>query len=113
MLAEQPIEAGKLIERSPVVVVPPGDRAAVDGSAVGNHIFMWEHGSVGDDLYRQDGRAAVALGCISLVNHSSTPNCEFVRHIDELMIDLVALRAIEPGEELTIDYGMTLWFMAE
>ncbi len=47
------------------------------------------------------------------MNHSYTPNCAFVRHIDDLAIDLVALRAIAAGEELTIDYQMTLWFIPE
>ena len=42
------------------------NRAAVDASSIGSHIFMWEHGSVGDDLYAPSGRAAVALGFASL-----------------------------------------------
>jgi uncharacterized protein len=33
-----------------------------------------------------------------------------VRHIDELFIDVFAKRNIKMGEELTIDYQMTLWF---
>jgi SET domain-containing protein len=45
-----------------------------------------------------------------LLNHAYTPNCKFVRHIVELVVDLVAVRDIEAGEELTIDYQMTLWF---
>jgi len=71
---------------------------------------MWEHCTVEEDLYRHEGRAAIALGFTSLLNHSCAPNCVFVRHIDDLVLDLVAARAIEAGEELTIDYQMTLWF---
>ena len=52
----------------------------------------------------------VVLGFASLVNHADAPNCDFVRYIDALALDLVALRTIEAGEELTIDYGLTLWF---
>ena len=55
--------------------------------------------------------SAIALGYTSLLNHSYMPNCEFIRHIDDLAIDLVALRDIAAGEELTIDYQMTLWFV--
>ncbi len=40
-------------------------------------------------------------------------NCAFIRHIDDLAVDLVALRPIEAGEEPTIDYQMTLWFTPE
>ena len=110
VLADAPIGKGELVERSPVLVIPPHDRAATDGTIVFTYVFMWEHGTVEEDLYKHEGRAAIALGFTSLLNHSHAPNCFFVRHIDDLAIDLVAARAIEAGEELTIDYQMTLWF---
>ncbi len=110
IVADRDIAEGELIERSPVIVVPEPDRAAVDASHVGNYIFMWEHDSVGEDIYRQEGRVAVVLGYASLVNHSDNPNCRFIRYIDAEALDLIALRDIEAGEELTFSYGMTLWF---
>ena len=113
VVAERPIRAGELIERSPVIVVPAEDRRAVDGSNVGSYIFMWEHGSTGEDIYCQEGRVAVVLGYASLVNHSSDPNCRFVRYIEAQALDLIAIRDIAAGEELTFDYGMTLWFTPE
>ncbi len=113
VVAEADIPAGSLIERSPVLVIPHADRPAVDPTVVFTYVFMWEHGTVEEDLYKHQGRAAIALGFTSLLNHSYTPNCAFVRHIDDLAIDLVAARAIEAGEELTIDYQMTLWFTPE
>ncbi|NNM71519.1 SET domain-containing protein-lysine N-methyltransferase [Enterovirga aerilata] len=113
VVAEADIPAGALIERSPVLVIPASDRAAVDPTIVFTYVFMWEHGTVEEDLYRHEGRSAIALGYTSLLNHSYAPNCDFVRHIDELAIDLVARRDIQAGEELTIDYQMTLWFTPE
>jgi hypothetical protein len=113
VVAEADIPSGALIERSPVLVIPPGDRAAVDPTIVFTYVFMWEHDTTEEDLYRHEGRSAIALGYTSLLNHSYTPNCDFVRHIDELAIDLVAHRDIQAGEELTIDYQMTLWFTPE
>ncbi len=113
VVAERRIGQGELVERSPVLVIPHADRAAVDPTVVFTYVFMWEHGTVGEDLYKHQGRAAIALGFTSLLNHSYAPNCAFVRHIDDLAIDLVAARAIEAGEELTIDYQMTLWFTPE
>jgi SET domain-containing protein len=71
---------------------------------------MWEHGTTGEDIYSGRGRAAVALGFASLLNHSGDPNCRIVRHIEALAIDVIALHDIAAGEELRIDYGMTLWF---
>src|SRR5688500_12332677 len=110
VIADAPIAKGALVERSPVLIIPHADRRAADGTIVFTYVFMWEHGTVEEDLYDHEGRAAIALGFTSLLNHSYTPNCEFIRHIDDLVIDLVALRAIDSGEELTIDYQMTLWF---
>ena len=113
VVADRRIEPGELVERSPVLIIPHADRAAVDPTVVFTYVFMWERGTVEEDLYRHEGRAAIALGFTSLLNHSYAPNCIFIRHIDDLVIDLVAARAIEAGEELTIDYQMTLWFTPE
>ncbi len=110
VVADQMIGRGELVERSPVLVIPDIDRAAVDGTIVFTYVFMWEHDTTEEDLYEHRGRSAIALGYTSLLNHSYTPNCQFIRHIDDLTIDLVALCDIEAGEELTIDYQMTLWF---
>ena len=38
-------------------------------------------------------------------NHSNEPNCEVFHDVLEDMTVIEALRPIEPGEELTIDYG--------
>jgi SET domain-containing protein len=110
VVAAAPIGAGALIERAPVILVPEAERAAVDATNVGNYIFLWEHGTTGEDLWSGQGRAAIALGFVSLINHSERPNCRFIRHIEALALDLLALRDIEAGEELTFDYGMRLWF---
>lgn len=110
VVADAPIPREHLIERSPVLVIPHIDRPAADSTIVFTYVFMWEHGTVEEDLYRHEGRAAIALGLTSLLNHAYSPNCTFIRHIDDLVIDLVALRDIARGEELTIDYQMTLWF---
>ena len=110
VVAERAIAAGELVERAPVLIIPEGDRARVDPTSVGNHIFMWEYDTVAEDLYTQNGRAAVALGFASLLNHSSSPNCDFVRYIDALALDLVAIRNITAGEKLTTDHGLELWF---
>jgi hypothetical protein len=104
------IEPGLLIERSPVLIIPSCERPSVDKTVIFTYVFMWEHHTVEQDLYSHSGRSAIALGYTSLLSHSSEPNCNFIRHIDELFIDVFAKRPIRAGEELTIDYQMTLWF---
>lgn len=110
VVAMQDIKKGELIERSPVLIIPNKDRAAVDPTVIFTYVFMWENGTVEEDLYKHEGRSGIALGFTSLLNHSYKPNAEFLRHIEALMIDVIALRDIEAGEEITIDYQMTLWF---
>jgi uncharacterized protein len=48
------------------------------------------------------------LGCGMLYNHSSDPNVEYVQD-EPSTITFLALRAVKPGEELTIDYGEEWW----
>jgi SET domain-containing protein len=110
IVALEDIKYGQLIERSPVLIIPANERRMVDGTVIFTYVFMWEHNTVEQDLYDHEGRSAIALGYTSLLSHSFDPNCNFVRHIDALLIDVVAKRAITAGEELTIDYQMTLWF---
>jgi len=110
IVAVEDIEQGRLIERSPVLIIPSEQRRAIDNTVIFTYVFMWEHHTVEQDLYKHEGRSAIALGYTSLLSHSFEPNCNFVRHIDELVIDVFAKRLIEAGEELTIDYQMTLWF---
>ena len=110
IVAIEDILQGQLIERSPVLIIPPDQRAELDKTVIFTYVFMWEHGTVEQDLYKHKGRSAIALGYTSLLSHSFEPNCSFVRHIDELFIEVFASRHIRAGQELTIDYQMALWF---
>jgi uncharacterized protein len=110
VVALKDLKSGQLVERSPVLIIPESDRSIIDGTVIFTYVFMWEHHTVEEDLYSHRGRSAIALGYTSLLSHSYEPNCIFIRHIDELLIDVFAKRAIRAGEELTIDYQMTLWF---
>ncbi len=110
IVAAEPIKKGELIERSPVLVIPENDRANTDESILFTYVFMWEKGTTEEDLYSRKGRAGITLGYTSLCNHSFDPNADFERRIDEQLLDLFAIKDIAEGEEITIDYQMTLWF---
>ncbi|CAO3634142.1 unnamed protein product [Cunninghamella blakesleeana] len=53
---------------------------------------------------------ALALGLGSMFNHDNKPNVGFVRDFNNNMIKYIALRDIQPNEELNISYGSNLWF---
>ena len=51
---------------------------------------------------QQDEHAAIALGYISIYNHSYSPNAQLEQMLDELMMEIIAIKDIEAGEEITI-----------
>ncbi|HEX4505645.1 MAG TPA: SET domain-containing protein-lysine N-methyltransferase [Alphaproteobacteria bacterium] len=110
VVALRDIPAGTVIERCPVLIIPEKDRPQIDPTIVFTYVYMWEHGTTEQDLYNGTGRAAIALGMSSLLNHSFDPTAVFIRRIDELELELRSRKAIAAGEEVTIDYQMKLWF---
>ena len=84
VVALRDIPSGTVVERSPVLIIPEHDRAKTDPTIVFTYVFMWEHGTTEQDLYGGKGRAAIALGLSSLLNHPYTPSAIFIRHIDAL-----------------------------
>jgi SET domain-containing protein len=85
----------ELIERDPVIVIPPEEWVLLQETVLADYCFFWREGA--DDV-------AVALGHGSLLNHSYSPNAISVRHLRQRVIDFVALRDIEEGEEITLNY---------
>lgn len=104
VFALEAIAEGDVVEVCPVIVVPADALEALDGTPLRDHWYGWG----------EDGDGAVAMGHGSFYNHADDPNCEYLAHdvLDALVIR--ALRDIEAGEELTIDYtggGVNeLWF---
>lgn len=84
---------GELIERAPVVVVPTWQWYYLEKTFLLDYSFLW-----GDEL-------AVAFGHFSLCNHSYSPNSVCVRRLDDRIVELVALRDIEIGEEIVWNYN--------
>jgi uncharacterized protein len=106
VFAGQPIPAGALIERAPVIVIPTGQWERVDKTVLFDYFFAW-----GD-------HSAIALGYGSLYNHSYQPNARHVKLLAQQIIEFYTLRTIAPGEEILINYNgdpaddSPLWFHA-
>jgi SET domain-containing protein len=90
------IPAETVIEKSPVIVLDPDDRKKVEETSLTNYIFEWGENT---------DHAAVALGWISIYNHASPSNCEYVMDYKGQTISIQTMREIHPGEELTINYS--------
>jgi SET domain-containing protein len=96
VIAQRRFLAGELIEQPPVIVIPRQDMPLVRQTRLAQYYFEW-----GDNC--QEG--AIALGCGSLYNHSYDPNARYVFRESEECIEIIAIKDIEPGEEITINYN--------
>jgi uncharacterized protein len=97
MFTSQPIAESTVIERSPVIVMTAEERELLDRTALHDYIFEWNPEGVAG--------CCMAQGFISVYNHSHTSNCEYVMNYDDRTIQIVTMRDIKAGEELTINYN--------
>lgn len=102
------LAADIVIECSPVLVMDAAARAHLDQTLLHDYIFEWQ----------PDGQnlCCVALGYLSLYNHSFGSNCEYFMDYESQTMSIKTVRAIASGEELTINYNgdwdnqSPLWF---
>ncbi len=104
VFAIQQIAPATVIEEAPVVIVPGAECADLERTILHDYYFHWDGDPDGD------GSGAVALGFVTLCNHSSRPRARIVRNLDRQTMSLVAIADIAAGDEVTIDYGCDLWF---
>lgn len=94
VFATQFIAEGTIFERAPVLVMPAKDfDGAQEETVLSHYMFEWGKNTV-----------AVALGFGSLYNHSYSPNARY-EDVSRQMKNYVAIRDIQAGEEVTINYN--------
>jgi hypothetical protein len=105
-----PIKKGDLIEICPVIVMKKGEIPLLDKTTLYDYYFLW-----GDD----QEQSAIALGYGSLYNHAAPSNADYGMDFDYETIEIQAIRDIEAGEEITINYHgdphdtSPTWFMTD
>ena len=109
VFTKEKIAGNTVIEESPVIVMSAEDRVHIDKTLLHDYIFAWG---------KNEDQCCMALGFIPIYNHSYTSNCEYFMDFEEDMIQVKTVRAIAPGEELTINYNgdwndkKLIWFEA-
>ena len=96
VFTSEPIREGSILEVCPVVVLPPEELPIIHGTKLHDYYFLWGW---------EDNQCAIALGYGSLYNHAYHHNAQYLIDIDNETIDIVALRDIEEGEEITVSYN--------
>jgi uncharacterized protein len=96
MFAVRKLLKGELIERAPIVAIDEKKWPNAAKTILSDYAFDWGE---------NDEHAAIALGYISIYNHTYSPNAQLEQMLDELMMEIIAIKDIEPGEEITINYN--------
>jgi SET domain-containing protein len=96
MLAGRDFSKGELIERAPIIPIDEKKWPNAAKTILSDYAFDWGE---------KDEHAAIALGYISIYNHSYTPNAQLEQLLDELMMEIIAIKDIRAGEEITINYN--------
>ncbi len=86
--------------------MPAGQRMLLDSTILHDYYFVWDDDTAGE------ARIAVALGLVSLCNHSRRPSARVRPNRTGETLDLIAMTPIAAGREITIDYNCPLWFAA-
>lgn len=86
---------GEIIEKCPVINVTPTERKHCEKTILANYIYPW----------RSTLSGSVVLGYGSLYNHSFSPNADWKQNFKSEMMVYRALRDIEKGEEITVNYN--------
>jgi len=106
VFAQHRLRKGQVIERAPVVVIPAAEVKYIEKTVLNAYVYTWG----------PNNDCALALGLASIYNHSYEPNADFEKHLGEKVLVISALRDIEEGEEITINYNgppedqTAIWF---
>ena len=110
IFTNQSLKEGEVIEVAPVIVMSRAERKLIDQTLLHDYIFEW-----GAD--RKE--CCLALGYVSLYNHSYQSNCEYEMDFKKQLITIKTIRDILAGEQLYINYNgvwnneTPVWFEAE
>ena len=104
VVATQPIAAGTVIETAPVVPY----RTECGREEMPDRSLPPELENLPHDW--DEECACLVFGAMQFANHSDTPNARFTRNVKALSMTFTALRDIKAGEEITIDYGIPVWW---
>ncbi|MDE2025441.1 MAG: SET domain-containing protein-lysine N-methyltransferase [Patescibacteria group bacterium] len=90
------IKTGEVIEQCPVIEIPQKQVHNVQNSILINYNFAWGN---------PEDRIAICLGFGSVYNHSYEPNATYIKHVEQELINFVAIKEIKRGEEITVNYN--------
>ena len=110
VFTNEDIDAGILIEASPVVVMSGQERVLLDKTLLHDYIFEWGE---------KKEQCCMALGYLAVYNHSYGSNCEYEMDFELAEIRVRTVKPVKAGEELFVNYNgdwndsKPVWFVAK
>lgn len=107
VFTSETIHEGDIIEVCHIIKIPTAELPIIHKTVLHDYYFLW-----GEDLEE----AVIALGFGSLYNHDVWSNADFILDLENDTIDIVAIKDIQAGEEITLNYQgeagdeTPLWF---
>ncbi len=93
------LTSGEFIEISPVIVMSGEERFLLDQTLLHDYIFLWG---------REESECCVALGYLSIYNHSFKPNADYEMDFELSVIRIKTICNVKKDEEIFINYNGTL-----
>jgi len=124
VFARRKIMKGELFDFAPIVrsLWPEIEHPEIEETMISDYIYAWIHSSretaenTPSEELSMPEYVGSAQGFGSYYNHSFEPNAIYVRRKNLDFLDYIALRDIEPDEEILINYNgdpadkSELWF---
>ncbi|TFG06932.1 MAG: SET domain-containing protein-lysine N-methyltransferase [Promethearchaeota archaeon] len=114
VIAKKGINKGTLIEKANVLLIPNKDYEKIQDTILHAYTFEWQ-----DPKYDGEYACAIALSICQFINHSYHPNVKYIYDYENDTIEYYAIKKIQPGEELSVNYNgkirdnAPLWFEIE
>ncbi len=104
LVALSRFQPNEVIERTTVLVFPPQQFETICDSRnklgpLKSHMLIWDKNESTGEV-----TAAISYGAMSFCNHNGSPNARFKPDKENEVVELVALKPIQEGEEICIQY---------
>lgn len=104
LVALSRFQQNEVIERATVLVFPPQQFETICDSRnklgpLKSHMLIWDKNESTGEV-----TAAISYGAMSFCNHNGSPNARFKPDKKNEVVELVALKPIQEGEEICIQY---------
>ena len=114
LFARKNIKNGTKVDIAHVLLIPNDDYDKLADTILWSYIFEWE-----DPKHNGQFKAAIALSNCQFINHSYKPNLRYEYDYKNQLIKYIAIKDIEKGTELTVNYNgilndmSSVWFEVE